>query len=113
MAVDGLFVLTWLVSAAASAGPASKPAAPIPPAAQADDDSSDDDEDDAVDDEAAELDKLKELQEQNMAAGELPLAPVIEWYLPENDIDAQKRASALPHGSHPEEVAALIASDPA
>ena len=97
--------LMMLITAPA---PASQPVAPAAASQPADDDDTDaEDDGDAVDDEAAELWKLQELDAQN--------AVVIDEddWLPIDDIDAARRQTLRLRRTHPEEVAALLESDPA
>ncbi len=97
------------------ASPASQPAAQAPakaasqPTAAADDEDADtaDDTNEAVDDEAAELWKLQELDAQNAL-----IIDESDW-LPVSDIDAAHQQSLRLRRTHPEEIATLLESDPA
>jgi membrane-bound lytic murein transglycosylase D len=66
-------------------------------------------DDDAIDDEAAELWKLQELEQQ---AGGALVIPTDDW-LPADDIDMAKRAVVRERRTHPEDVVVLLEHDPA
>jgi len=66
-------------------------------------------DDDAVDDEAGELWKLQELEQQQ---GGTLVIPTDEW-LPSDDIDLAKRATVRQRRTHPEDVVALLEGNPA
>ncbi len=67
-------------------------------------------DDEAVDDEAAELWKLQELEQEQGAP--TVIVPTEAW-LPQNDVDMAKRAGMRERRTHPEDVVALLERNPA